>query len=409
MVGGRGDDPVIVDNFGGLKRQARVWTAVLSVIMLFAALLVGATGAQMAAADDSPSPSASESSSPSALVEDSQGYITDPQNLLGDNLTKVIDAANRTKQETGVTVRLLYLESFNTTEKPEQWASQLLESLNPPANTVMLAVASHDGNLVVVVSPNSDEWLRSQSTVDQLSEAASKPLLDQQAGQGPNWSQSAIDMMDAIASAKSTATTHAVSSVSIIVMIIVFVVLIVVVLVMIFMAVYYMRSGIIANISLLVNAILILGALAAFDVTLTLPGIAGIILTIGMAVDANVLIYERIREEIESKKTVLNAIDLGFDRAYSAIFDSNITTLVVAVILLWQGTGAIKGFAITLAIGVFTTLFTAVFLTRLLFDTAFDKFPGSRINRYLAGSKNKSIHFNGLTVRADGSRCRFRV
>ena len=140
------------------------------------------------------------------------------------------------------------------------------------------------------------------------------------------------------------------------------------VLVMIFMAVYYMRSGIIANISLLVNAILILGALAAFDVTLTLPGIAGIILTIGMAVDANVLIYERIREEIESKKTVLNAIDLGFDRAYSAIFDSNITTLVVAVILLWQGTGAIKGFAITLAIGVFTTLFTAVFLTRLLFD-----------------------------------------
>lgn len=164
VVGGRGDDPVIVDNFGGLKRQARVWTAVLSVIMLFAALLVGATGAQMAAADDSPSPSASESSSPSALVEDSQGYITDPQNLLGDNLTKVIDAANRTKQETGVTVRLLYLESFNTTEKPEQWASQLLESLNPPANTVMLAVASHDGNLVVVVSPNSDEWLRSQST-----------------------------------------------------------------------------------------------------------------------------------------------------------------------------------------------------------------------------------------------------
>lgn len=169
VVGGRGDDPVIVDNFGGLKRQDRVWMAVLSVIMLFAALLVGATGAQMAAADDSPSPSASESSSPSASVEDSQGYITDPQNLLGDNLTKVIDAANRTKQETGVTVRLLYLESFNTTEKPEQWASQLLESLNPPANTVMLAVASHDGNLVVVVSPNSDEWLRSQSTVDQLS------------------------------------------------------------------------------------------------------------------------------------------------------------------------------------------------------------------------------------------------
>lgn len=235
VVGGRGDDPVIVDNFGRLKRRFPVWLAVLSVVMLFAALLLGATGVQRALADDSPSPSSGESSSPSASVEDSQGYITDPQNLLGDNLTKVIDAANRTKQETGVTVRLLYLESFNTTEKPERWASQLLESLNPPANTVMLAVASHDGNLVVVVSPNSDEWLRSQSTVDQLSEAASKPLLDQQAGQGPNWSQSAIDMMDAIASAKSTATTHTVSSVGIIVMIVVFAVLIVVVLVMIFM------------------------------------------------------------------------------------------------------------------------------------------------------------------------------
>ena len=168
------------------------------------------------------------------------------------------------------------------------------------------------------------------------------------------------------------------------------------VLVMIFMAVYYMRSGIIANISLLVNAILILGALAAFDVTLTLPGIAGIILTIGMAVDANVLIYERIREEIESKKTVLNAIDLGFDRAYSAIFDSNITTLVVAVILLWQGTGAIKGFAITLAIGVFTTLFTAVFLTRLLFDlmTGFMSVKSLKMHSFVG--RGTHVDFLGL-------------
>ena len=164
------------------------------------------------------------------------------------------------------------------------------------------------------------------------------------------------------------------------------------VLVMLFMAFYYMRSGVIANISLLVNAILILGALAAFDVTLTLPGIAGIILTIGMAVDANVLIYERIREEIESKKTVLNAIDLGFDRAYSAIFDSNITTLVVAVILLWQGTGAIKGFAITLAIGVFTTLFTAVFLTRLLFDL---------MTRFMSVKTLKMHSFVGRGTRVD--------
>lgn len=140
------------------------------------------------------------------------------------------------------------------------------------------------------------------------------------------------------------------------------------ILVMVFMGIYYMRAGLVANISLIVNALLMLGAIAAFDVTLTLPGIAGIILTIGMAVDANVLIYERIREEIHVGKTILNAIDIGFDKAFAAIFDSNITTLFVALILLWQGTGAIKGFAMTLAIGIFTTLFTAVFLTRLLFN-----------------------------------------
>ncbi len=140
------------------------------------------------------------------------------------------------------------------------------------------------------------------------------------------------------------------------------------VLVMIFMVIYYLRAGLVANISLLVNALLMLGAIAAFNVTLTLPGIAGIILTIGMAVDANVLIYERIREEITNGKAINNAIDIGFGKAFAAIFDSNITTLFVALILLWQGTGAIKGFAMTLAIGIFTTLFTAVFLTRLLFD-----------------------------------------
>ena len=140
------------------------------------------------------------------------------------------------------------------------------------------------------------------------------------------------------------------------------------ILVMVFMAVYYTRAGMIANLSLIANALLMLGAIAAFDVTLTLPGIAGIILTIGMAVDANVLIYERIREELAAGKTIHNAIDIGFDKAFAAIFDSNITTLFVALILLWQGTGAIKGFAMTLAIGIFTTLFTAVFLTRLFFD-----------------------------------------
>ena len=168
------------------------------------------------------------------------------------------------------------------------------------------------------------------------------------------------------------------------------------ILVMVFMIIYYVRSGIVANISLFTNAVLILGAMAAFDVTLTLPGIAGIILTIGMAVDANVLIYERIREEVASGKTIQNAIDLGFDRAYSAIFDSNFTTLFVAVILLWQGTGAIKGFAITLAIGVATTLFTAVFLTRLLFDymTRFTPVHKLRMLQFF-----KSPHFDFLGMK----------
>lgn len=140
------------------------------------------------------------------------------------------------------------------------------------------------------------------------------------------------------------------------------------ILVMIFMMIYYRVAGLVANLSLIFNAMVMLGAIAAFDVTLTLPGIAGIILTLGMAVDANVLIYERIREEIRGGKSVANAIDIGFNRAFSAIFDSNLTTLFVALILFWQGSGTIKGFAITLSIGIFTTLFTAVFLTRIFFD-----------------------------------------
>jgi len=139
-------------------------------------------------------------------------------------------------------------------------------------------------------------------------------------------------------------------------------------LVMVFMIIYYRTSGIIANLSLLFNALLMLGAIAAFNVTLTLPGIAGLVLTIGMAVDANVLIYERIREEIEAGKSVQNAVKIGFDKAFSAIFDSNLTTFFIGAILLWLGSGSIKGFAMTLAIGILTTMFTAVFLTHLFFD-----------------------------------------
>ncbi len=138
--------------------------------------------------------------------------------------------------------------------------------------------------------------------------------------------------------------------------------------VVVFMMIYYRLSGVIACLALGVNVILVLGALAAFEATLTLPGMAGIILTIGMAIDANVLVFERIREELQVGKGLASAIDFGYSKAYSSVLDANITTLFVAVILMNIGTGPIKGFAVTLTIGIITSLFTALFLTRLVFD-----------------------------------------
>ena len=140
--------------------------------------------------------------------------------------------------------------------------------------------------------------------------------------------------------------------------------------VVIFMVGYYLLAGVIAVVCLAVNVVLVLGALAAFDATLTLPGIAGIVLTIGMAVDANVLIFERIREELNSGKTLATAVDSGFSKALSAVLDANLTTLITGLILYWAGTGAIKGFAVTLCVGILTSLFTALFLGRLIFDYA---------------------------------------
>lgn len=141
--------------------------------------------------------------------------------------------------------------------------------------------------------------------------------------------------------------------------------LIVVVLFMIF---YYRLSGAIADVALIMNLIVILAVLAGFHFTLTLPGVAGIILTIGMAVDANVLIFERIREELRAGKTVRAAIDTGYSRAFSAIFDANVTTLITAVVLYQFGTGPIRGFALTLSIGILTSMFTALVVTRVIFD-----------------------------------------
>ncbi len=140
------------------------------------------------------------------------------------------------------------------------------------------------------------------------------------------------------------------------------------VLILVFMIFYYRLSGLIANIALVLNLILLAGAMAYFKATLTLPGIAGIILTIGMAVDANILIYERIREELNLGKTVRAAIDSGFKRVFITIFDSNITTLIAAIVLFQFGTGPIKGFAVTLSIGIVASMFTAVFVSRFIFD-----------------------------------------
>ncbi|MCY3789033.1 MAG: protein translocase subunit SecD [Gemmatimonadetes bacterium] len=140
------------------------------------------------------------------------------------------------------------------------------------------------------------------------------------------------------------------------------------VLVVIFMVLYYRAAGLIADCALLLNMLFIMAVLAGFHATLTLPGIAGIILTIGMAVDANVLIFERIREELRSGKTVRAAIDSGYGHALSAIIDANVTTFLVGIVLYQFGTGPIRGFALTLCIGIISSLFTAFFVTRTIFD-----------------------------------------
>ncbi|WP_142850646.1 protein translocase subunit SecD [Telmatospirillum sp. J64-1] len=141
------------------------------------------------------------------------------------------------------------------------------------------------------------------------------------------------------------------------------------VLVLAFMLVAYGTLGVFANIALLVNLALLLGALSLLGATLTLPGIAGIVLTLGMAVDANVLIFERIREEMRNGRSLINAVDAGFKRAIVTILDSNLTTLVAAILLFQFGSGPVRGFAVTLAIGLVTSMFTAVWVTRLLMST----------------------------------------
>jgi protein-export membrane protein SecD len=147
-----------------------------------------------------------------------------------------------------------------------------------------------------------------------------------------------------------------------------------------FTVVYYRLSGAVAVFALGLNTLLLLAGLAYLQATLTLPGIAGIVLSIGMAVDANVLIFERMREELRLGKSPRAAIDAGFTRAWSAILDGNVTTLIATVMLFHFGMGPIKGFAVTLSLGLLANLFTAVFVCKVVFDTIVAARPLQRLS-----------------------------
>ena len=142
-------------------------------------------------------------------------------------------------------------------------------------------------------------------------------------------------------------------------------------LVVLFMLVYYKKAGFVANIALILNLVFVMAGLTAFGATLTLPGIAGIVLTVGMAVDANVLIFERIREELRLGVSVRKAIDAGYEKAFSAILDANVTTGIAAIVLYQFGSGPIRGFAVTLGIGIICSMYTALVVTRLIFDSMY--------------------------------------
>ncbi|MCE0523121.1 MAG: protein translocase subunit SecD [Methylacidiphilales bacterium] len=165
-----------------------------------------------------------------------------------------------------------------------------------------------------------------------------------------------------------------------------------------FMVIYYRVSGMIAVLALTVNLVLLFGLLAQFHFTLTLPGIAGIVLTIGMAVDANVLIYERVRDELALGKPARSAIDTGFEKAFSAIFDSNVTTLIPAVVLAYFGTGPLRGFAVTLVLGIIANLFAALVVTRNTFDwilTGTEK-PNLSMMQFIKSPRFDFLRYRGV-------------
>ena len=140
-----------------------------------------------------------------------------------------------------------------------------------------------------------------------------------------------------------------------------------------FMAFYYNQAGWVADVALFANVFFLMGVLSSLGAVLTLPGIAGIVLTIGLSVDANILIFERVREELHSGMSIKSAVKEGYKNALSSIIDSNITTLILGIILYVFGNGPIQGFATTLIIGILTSLFSAIFITRLIFDGMLEK------------------------------------
>jgi len=163
-----------------------------------------------------------------------------------------------------------------------------------------------------------------------------------------------------------------------------------------FILIYYRFAGLVASVALIVNLVLLFGIMTMFNFVLTLPGIAGIILTIGMAVDANVLIYERLREELATGKPLSVALTAAYDRGFSAIFDSNVTTLITALILFWKATGPVKGFAVTLTIGIVASMFSALLVTRNCFNWAI---ASGVLKRVKMSNLIKATNFDFLSKR----------
>jgi SecD/SecF fusion protein len=180
------------------------------------------------------------------------------------------------------------------------------------------------------------------------------------------------------------------------------------ILILLYMWIYYNRAGLVANIALIVNIFFIFGVLASLGAVLTLPGIAGIVLTLGMAVDANVIIYERIREEVRAGKQIKTAVSDGYKHAYSAIIDGNLTTLIIGIVLVIFGVGPVQGFATTLCIGILSSLFTAIFISRIIFIYMMDKdaklnFGNKFTNNLFLGMKFKFIENRKIFYIISGS------